>query len=173
MYKSKSFQARAQISFGRRDMIKWVGYIESDPRLPFWYFFFYFLIFIYFILLDILFIYISNVITLPDFTSPKTSYRIPAPPDSMRECPHPTTYSCLPAFTFPNTGAARQKGTSSGRYTKAAAGGAPSSHALGLTATRWGNEPEINQTDGEAQPGVGGEALLGNLANHLATRQGR
>ena len=55
-------------------------------------------------LLDILFIYISNVIPFLSFPSQNTLFQ-PSPPTSMRELPHPTTHSCPTSLAFPNTGA--------------------------------------------------------------------
>jgi hypothetical protein len=65
------------------------------------------------LLLDIFFIYISNVILLP--SSPlETSYSIPPPPTFMRVYPHTHTY--IPALASSYTGASslhRTKGLSS------------------------------------------------------------
>jgi hypothetical protein len=62
-------------------------------------------------LLDILFIYISNVITFPGFSSGKPLFH-PPPPASMRVFSH---HSHLPTLVFPYTGASsllRTKGLS-------------------------------------------------------------
>jgi hypothetical protein len=50
-------------------------------------------------LLDVLFIYISNVISFPDFPL-ETPSPIPPPPASMWVCPHPARHSCLPTLSF-------------------------------------------------------------------------
>jgi hypothetical protein len=55
-------------------------------------------------LLDILFIYISNVILFPCFFSLKTHILFPPPLASMRMFTHPPTHSCLHALKFPYTG---------------------------------------------------------------------
>jgi hypothetical protein len=55
-------------------------------------------------LLDIFFIYISNVIPFPG-SLPEASYPIPSPPASMKVSSHPPTHFCLPALAFPYTGA--------------------------------------------------------------------
>jgi hypothetical protein len=54
--------------------------------------------------LDILFIYISNVIP---FTSTLNGnpLSLPPPPSSVRVFPHLSTYSYLPTLAFPYTGA--------------------------------------------------------------------
>ena len=49
------------------------------------------------LLLDILFIYISNVITFLDSLPPETSYSIPPSPASMRVCPNPPTPASPPS----------------------------------------------------------------------------
>jgi hypothetical protein len=56
------------------------------------------------VLLDILFIYISNVIPFLGFP-PEIPYPIPPPPASMRVLSNPPTHSHLPALAFPYTGA--------------------------------------------------------------------
>jgi hypothetical protein len=55
-----------------------------------------------FFLLDILFIYISNVIPFPNY--PLTLYCIPPPPATMRVCPHPPTAASQPSNSL-HTGA--------------------------------------------------------------------
>ena len=56
----------------------------------------------FFFLLDILFIYMSNVILFPGFPL-GTPYPILPLPASMRVLPHPPTHSRLPALAFPYT----------------------------------------------------------------------
>jgi hypothetical protein len=71
-----------------------------------------FFILIFFSFLHIFFIYVSNVIP---FTL-ETPYLILPTLASMRMLPNPPTHSCLPALTFPYTGASslhRTKGLSS------------------------------------------------------------
>jgi hypothetical protein len=59
---------------------------------------------VYVCVLDILFIYISNVIPFPGFPS-ATPHPIPPPPASMKVLTHPPTHSYLTALAFPSTGA--------------------------------------------------------------------
>jgi hypothetical protein len=49
--------------------------------------------------MDILIIYISNVIPFSGFPT-RTPYPIPPPLASMRVLPYPATHSCLPALSF-------------------------------------------------------------------------
>ena len=51
----------------------------------------------FFLLLDIFFIYISNVISFPSLPS-GNSLIYPLPPVSMRVLPHSPTYSCFPSL---------------------------------------------------------------------------
>jgi hypothetical protein len=59
--------------------------------------------FFFFLLLDILFIYIANVVHLSGLT-PGAPYPILPPPASMRMLPHPTTHSYLSALASPTLG---------------------------------------------------------------------
>jgi hypothetical protein len=81
----------------------------SSPPTSFSFFYF---------LLDIFFIYISNVITIPGFHSQKPAIPLPLPL-LLWGCLLPTPHSCLPALAFPYTGALslhRIKGLSSHWY---------------------------------------------------------
>jgi hypothetical protein len=60
--------------------------------------------FFLFLLLDISLIYISNVIPFQGLPS-GNSLSDPPSPVSMRVLPYPLTHSCLPALSFPYTGA--------------------------------------------------------------------
>jgi hypothetical protein len=61
--------------------------------------------FFFLLLLDIVFIYISNIIPFPSSHPLENSYPILPPPASMRVFPHPPTYSLLPTLAFLYTGA--------------------------------------------------------------------
>jgi hypothetical protein len=76
----------------------------------FYFILFYFTLFYFILLLDIFFIYISNVISFPGFPSKKTTYPLLPPPA------HQPTHSHFPALAFPYTGTYnlhRAKGLSS------------------------------------------------------------
>jgi hypothetical protein len=59
---------------------------------------------LFFLLLDIFFIYISNVIPFPGFPS-RNPLSHTLSPASVRVFSHPPTYSYLPTLAFPYTGA--------------------------------------------------------------------
>jgi hypothetical protein len=66
------------------------------------YYYYYYYYKILFSFVDILFIYISKVISFPD--PPRNPLSHAPSSCSMRECPHLLTHSCLPALTFPYIG---------------------------------------------------------------------
>jgi hypothetical protein len=75
-----------------------------------------------------LFIYISNVIPLPGFSSAKPLSHHPSPITHhsstitlafVRVLPYPSTYSCLTAIAFPYTGASKPTGPRAPPHTDA------------------------------------------------------
>ena len=63
-----------------------------------------FLIFFFIFLLDILFVFISNVIPFPSFSSSKPLSHLP-PTSFMTVLPYPPIHSCLTTLSFHYTGA--------------------------------------------------------------------
>ena len=83
----------------------------TDRPLFFFFFFFFFFsllffsfLFFSFLLVDIFFIYISNVILFPGFPLPCNFLSYSPPPASMRLFLHPHTHSCLAFLDSPTLG---------------------------------------------------------------------